>query len=72
MGATELATEKRMEAIDGNEEPLHTSERSVSQKAENCFYCNIPEQVARRMDLDNGTTVLVDEYRDKVVIRTED
>jgi len=69
MGAIELAIEKRKEHIDASERPLHTTERSVNEQVENCYYCNIPRRVAERMDLDGGTTVKVDEYYDKVVIR---
>jgi len=69
MGAIELAIEKRKEHIDGVERPLHTTERTVNEQVENCYYCNIPRRVAERMDLDGGVTVKVDEYHDKVVIR---
>jgi|APHM01.1.fsa_nt_gi hypothetical protein len=72
MGTAELAIEKRMDAIEDDAQPLHTSERSVSKKAENCFYCNIPSRVSKRMNLTDESTVVIDEYRDKIVIRTED
>jgi|APHM01.1.fsa_nt_gi hypothetical protein len=72
MGAIELASQKRAEADVVEGEPLHTSERLVSQKASNCFYVNVPTRVAQRMGLDDDTTVQIDEYRDKIVVRKEE
>jgi formylmethanofuran dehydrogenase subunit D len=72
MGAIDLGIEKRKEHIDGEQRPLHTTERTVNEQVENCYYCNIPRRVAERMGLEGGTTVKVDEYRDRVVIRREE
>jgi hypothetical protein len=69
--SADLAIQKRKEFIEDDAKPLRTSERTINEQTENCFYCNIPARVAFRMNLDAGSTVQVDEYRDKVVIRKE-
>jgi hypothetical protein len=69
--SADLAFQKRKEAIDPDVQPLRTSERTINEQTDDCFYCNVPARVAHRMDIDAGSTVKIDEYRNKLVIRTE-